>query len=264
MANEIKLFAGPSTNTLTPAAWASLTTLLANGFQSGLASSEQANTLFRQLSTVAAGIGQFISGQGFDALDNGDINAFATAFSSAMRKAALPSGIILMSGAGTAPAGAVKLNGAVISITTTTQSLVDAVYCGDGNNTTAEFFYKCTNPASPSATRSTAGTYFVLEDTRGRFPRSWTDGGSIDAGRSLWAMQAASNLAHSHAMLASSAQGGAKAITDAVANGVMGASGASSNYQVAPGGQPASDLVASSGSANARPDNFPCLFSITL
>ena len=255
MANEIKLFAGPSTNTLTPAAWAALTSLLSDGFSSGLASSQQVNTLFRQLSTVAAGVGQFISDQGFDALDNGNINDFATAFSNALRKAALPSGIILMSGAGTAPAGSVKLNGAVVSITPTTQSMVNAVYCGDANNATAEFFYKCTNPASPSATRSTAGTYFVLEDTRGRFPRSWTDGGSIDVGRSLWAMQAAVAGSFTLAADANGGEGGSgtnRGATKLTLNSILVVDNGSGfgTVTVTP--------------TDTRPVNFPCLFSITL
>lgn len=261
--NEFKLFAGPATNTLTPAAWAAQTTLLASGFSAGIASSQQANTLFRQMSTVMAGIGQFISDQGMDALDNGNLSVFSSTFLAAVKRAALPAGIILMSGAGTAPAGTLKLNGAVIPVDSTSQALVTAVYCGDANNATAEFFYRCTNPASPTTTRSPVGGYFVLEDTRGRFPRSWVDGGAIDAGRSLYAMQASANLAHSHFLLASSAQGGGKAITDGTANGLLGASGATSNYQTAPGGQPSSNLVDNSGGTEARPSNFPALFSIT-
>lgn len=248
MANEFKLFAGPSTNTLTPTAWAALTTLLANGFQSGLASSQQANTLFRQVSTVAAGIGQFMSNQGVDALDNGNINDFADALAAAIRRASLPSGIILMSGAGTAPAGAVKLNGSVIPIDSTSASLVAAVYCGDANNATAEFFYKCTNPASPSATRSTAGTYFVLEDTRGRFPRSWTDGGAIDVGRSLWSYQADDNKPHTHDQLG---------LASTTGSGTGGAG-------VFMGTSSVGVLTGSSGTTESRPFNFPCLFSITL
>lgn len=246
MASEFKLFAGPSTNTLTPTAWAALTTLLANGFQSGLANSQQANTLFRQVSTVAAGIGQFISDQGFDALDNGDIEDFAAAFSSALRKAALPSGIILMSGAGAAPAGAVKLNGAVISITPTTQSLVNAVYCGDGNNATASFFYKCTDAGNPTTSRSTVGTFFVLEDTRGRFPRSWVDGGAIDVGRSLWAYQAQGIQSHNHTVPYGVAEGDD--------------TGTATNGQTTQG----YFNTTFTGDTETRPVNFPCLFSITL
>lgn len=246
MANEIKLFAGPSTNTLTPAAWAALTSLLSNGFSSGLASSQQANTLFRQLSTVAAGVGQFISDQGFDALDNGNINDFATAFSNALRRAALPAGLILMTGAGTAPAGTVKLNGTVIPINATSQNLVDAVYCGDAGNATASFFYKCTDSANPTTSRSTAGTFFVLEDTRGRFPRSWVDGGSIDSGRSLWAYQTQDIQSHFHTVPVGYGEGDD---TWTVTNGWN--SGTTLNTNAAGGGE-------------TRPVNFPALFVITL
>lgn len=246
MANEFKLFAGPSANTLTPAAWAALTTLLANGFSSGLASSQQANTLFRQVSTVAAGIGQFMSNQGVDALDNGSVTDFATAFTAALRKAALPSGTILMSGAGTAPTGTVKLNGAVIAINTTTQSLVDAVYCGDANNATASFFYKCTDAGNPTTSRSTAGTFFVLEDTRGRFPRSWTDGSAIDSGRSLWAYQAQDVQSHNHTVPYGGSEG------DDI--------GTATNGQTTQG----YFNTTFTGGTETRPVNFPCLFSIVL
>ena len=259
MANEIKLFAGPSTNTLTPAAWAALTSLLSNGFSSGLASSQQANTLFRQLSTVAAGVGQFISDQGFDALDNGNINDFATAFSNALRRAALPAGLILMTGAGAAPAGTMKLNGTVIPINSTSQNLVDAVYCGDANNATASFFYKCTDSANPTTSRSTAGTFFVLEDTRGRFPRAWVDGGSIDVGRSLWAMQddAIRNIVGYFAAVQTAT------VTNGVFEPFAGQNGSDS------GGEfrnyirfDASRVVPTA--ADNRPYNFPALFVITL
>lgn len=247
MANEIKLFAGPSTNTLTPAAWAALTTLLANGFGSGLASSQQVNTLFRQLSTVAAGVGQFISDQGFNALDNGNINDFATAFTNALRRAALPAGLILMTGAGAAPAGTMKLNGTVIPINATSQNLVNAVYCGDANNATASFFYKCTDSANPTTSRSTAGTFFVLEDTRGRFPRSWSDGASLDSGRSLWAYQTQAIQDHQHLVRWGGAEGDD---TNTCTNG----NGNQGQFWTEGG----------SLGPETRPVNFPALFVITL
>lgn len=197
MANEFKLFAGPSTNTLSPAAWASLTSLLANGFGSGLANSQQANTLFRQLSTVAAGVGKFIDDQGFSALDNGDIGAFATAFASALSKAALPPGALIDFGVTGSIPGFIAADGSVPLISSV-PDLASRIYCGDANNATAEWGYKCTNPASPSASRSTAGTYIVLLDARGRFRRSLANGGSLDGGRSLWAYQTHMFQNHQH------------------------------------------------------------------
>jgi len=50
-------------------------------------------------------------------------------------------------------------------------------------------------------------------------------------------------LAHTHSVLASSANGGTKALTDPVSNGLMGAAGDASNYQAAPGGQPLTPIT---------------------
>lgn len=77
MANQFKVFAaGAGANALTPAEYAALTTLLANGFQSGVANSTWFNTVFRQTSFIAAVIGQIVDDYTTDALDNGDVTAF--------------------------------------------------------------------------------------------------------------------------------------------------------------------------------------------
>lgn len=68
---------------LTPAAWAATPTRQA-GFQVGIADPAQANTAWRQPSSMAAAIGSFIAAQGYDAFDNGDINALRSAFASAV------------------------------------------------------------------------------------------------------------------------------------------------------------------------------------
>jgi hypothetical protein len=76
MANsDFRIFAGSgSANTLTAAEYAALTTLLANGFQGGTASSQQFNTLFRQCSAVASMIAGFAAqGSGNDSVDDGTI-----------------------------------------------------------------------------------------------------------------------------------------------------------------------------------------------
>lgn len=69
----LALGTGAGANTLTPTAWAALTTLLANGFQSGVANSQQFNTAFRQTTTMAAAIGQLIADQGVNAMDDGSV-----------------------------------------------------------------------------------------------------------------------------------------------------------------------------------------------
>lgn len=56
------------------------------------------------------------------------------------------------------------LQGQVILIATYSE-LVDACYVGDGNNATAATFYKTSDAGG--TTRDTAGSYFVLPDTRG-------------------------------------------------------------------------------------------------
>jgi hypothetical protein len=48
-------------------------------------------------------------------------------------------------------------------------ALVAACYVGDGNNGTADAFYKADDAAG--TIRNTAGTYFILPDTRGSFLR---------------------------------------------------------------------------------------------
>lgn len=87
--NQFLPFAvGAGANTLTPTAYAALTTLLAGGFQAGVAPSAQFNTALRQATTAAAGLAQFIANQGFNANDDGSAANFAAALSSAMGVAA--------------------------------------------------------------------------------------------------------------------------------------------------------------------------------
>ena len=71
-------------NVLTPAAWAATPARQA-GFQVGIADPAQANTAWRQPSSMASAIGGFIAQQGYDAFDNGDINALRTAFANAVQ-----------------------------------------------------------------------------------------------------------------------------------------------------------------------------------
>lgn len=91
----------------------------------------------------------------------------------------------------TIPAGLnlMKANGAAVSVAIYAQ-LAEAIYCGDANNATADWGYRCTDAANPSTTRATAGAFIVLPDARGRSGRGWADGSSLDSGRSLWAYQA--------------------------------------------------------------------------
>lgn len=79
---------GAGANTLTPAQWAVLGPLLAQGFQSGVALSIQVNTLFRQLSTVMSGLAQFTAdNQAQDVLDDGVPANFEQKFRAALQGA---------------------------------------------------------------------------------------------------------------------------------------------------------------------------------
>lgn len=90
--------------------------------------------------------------------------------------------------ASTPPAGAFAEDGSVILVATYPE-FVAVTYCGDGNNATADFHYRCTDDADPTNTRDIAGAFFVLCDARGEFERGWDNGRGLDVGRSLWKKQ---------------------------------------------------------------------------
>ncbi|MDK2769925.1 MAG: hypothetical protein KYX69_19680 [Sphingomonas sp.] len=97
----------------------------------------------------------------------------------------------------TAPTGWLKANMAAVD-RSIYADLDTAIYCGDANNATAEWGYRCTNPANPTGTRSTTGGYIVVPEGRSEFVRGWDDGRGIDTGRSLWSMQAQALQSHTH------------------------------------------------------------------
>lgn len=90
--NQFLPFAvGAGANTLTPTAYAALTSLLSSGFAAGVANSAQFNTALRQATTAAAGLGQFIANQGGSANDDGSATNFAAALASALLSVAAAS-----------------------------------------------------------------------------------------------------------------------------------------------------------------------------
>lgn len=96
-----------------------------------------------------------------------------------------------------APDNWIKANGAAVPVASYA-ALAVVIYCGDANNATAAWGYRCTSAATPTTTRSTTGAYIVLPDERGEYSRGWDDGRGIDAGRSLWSWQAGQVLSHTH------------------------------------------------------------------
>jgi len=83
--NQFLPFAvGAGANTLTPTAYAALTSLLSSGFVAGVAPSAQFNTALRQATTAAAGLAQFIAKQGPNVNDDGSATNFAASLSTAL------------------------------------------------------------------------------------------------------------------------------------------------------------------------------------
>ena len=82
--NDFKPFAtGSGANVMSQADYQALSALL-TGFQSGKAASAQVNKAIRQATTIAALVGQFIANANVDALDNGDVDALVTKFTTAL------------------------------------------------------------------------------------------------------------------------------------------------------------------------------------
>lgn len=94
------------------------------------------------------------------------------------------------------PTGWLKANGAAVNLSVYTRLI--NVYCGDANNPTAAWGYRCTNPANPTGSRSVSGGYIVLPDGRGEFMRGFDDGRGADAGRNFWAWQDHMFQTHRH------------------------------------------------------------------
>lgn len=74
----LPLATGGSANVIDQATFAALSSLLANGFQSGVANSAQINKVFRQSSFVASAVAKIIADNNVNALDDGDVAGFKT------------------------------------------------------------------------------------------------------------------------------------------------------------------------------------------
>ena len=93
--NQFKAIAtGGGANVLAPSAYAALTTLLANGYQSGVANSAQINTTLRQSSFVATAIAQAIADMtGAAVNDDGVIANFENQFLAMLQQSPYQSGV---------------------------------------------------------------------------------------------------------------------------------------------------------------------------
>ena len=104
--NQFLPFATASgANTLTPADYAALTTVVGQGFQPGLAKSQQANTVWRQATFVAAAVAQLIANDGNNANDDGNLSGFVTNLTTAIKNIFVPSGTRMVFAQAAAPTG---------------------------------------------------------------------------------------------------------------------------------------------------------------
>jgi hypothetical protein len=111
--------------------------------------------------------------------------------------AGAPTGAIMGFDLAAPPIGWIVGNGSAIN--RHTYGDLDAVkYCGDAQNATATAWYRCTDPANPSTTRSVTGDYIVTLDLRGVFVRFLDGGRGLDSGRVLGTQQADMVGPHNH------------------------------------------------------------------
>ena len=150
------------------------------GFQTGIASSEQLNKVWRQASIISTALAQFICDhQANDVLDNGEIPTLVTQLESAIQSFLGGNSTLVLPGttvlwcAPVVPDGYLELAGQAISRTTYSAlfTLFGTTYgAGDGSTT------------------------FNLPDLRGEFVRGWDHGRGIDTGRTLGSFQKATSV----------------------------------------------------------------------
>lgn len=242
--NQFKAFAtGGGANTLSPSAYAALTTLIGSGFQSGLASSQQMNTVLRQTSFMAAAIAQLIANAGMNANDDGDLTTLAANLATMFQSLGSPTGQIIILGASSPPTGFLECNGAAISRSTYSAlfgAVSTAFGVGDGSTT------------------------FNIPDFRGYFPRGWDHGRGIDSGRTFGSAQSDAYGSHNHPI---SDPNHSHSTDLTLTGGYVG--GGAHSWQA--GGQLATSgtsseatgiTVSSSGGTETRPKNLAILFGI--
>lgn len=130
--NDFLPFAvGSSANVLSQSAYAALTSILQNGFQSGIANSQQLNKVWRQSSIIAAMIAQFIvDNSGQTAIDDGTTATLEANLLTAVRNAAKQSVVLTDTGSANAYAAA---NTPVLTALPTSSGFVQRVSIANAN-----------------------------------------------------------------------------------------------------------------------------------
>ena len=147
--------------------------------------------------------------------------------------------IVLHMGSGL-PSGTLAADGSAISYATYSE-LGAVIYCGNGNNATADWGYRTNSSSNPSNNRSTSGTYIVLPDAEDLFPRA------LGSGRSLWDYQDEEVGSHDHGVWTLSTRSNGSPGSNTILLRGNASSGTASTYPIS---APDND-----GSEN-RPANF--------
>lgn len=122
--------------------------------------------------------------------DHTNLTQLAAAVQALASAAAMPVGSVFLVPATVAPTGSVKLNGAELSRTTYAALWAYAQASGnieasDANWTTN----RTTNGTNGKFSPGNGSTTFRIPDVRGDFPRFWSDGSTVDSGRSIGGAQ---------------------------------------------------------------------------
>lgn len=114
--------------------------------------------------------------------------AIQAQIAAAIAASVAPAGAVMGFDLDSPPSGWIAGDGSAI-LRASYPRLDSAKYVGDSLNGTATAWYRCTNPSSPSTSRSTTGNYLVTRDLRGVFTRFLDSGRGIDPSRVLGSLQ---------------------------------------------------------------------------
>lgn len=167
------------------------------GHQPGTARPDFANKQMRQVTSMAVGLAQFLAdNQGTNVDDTLLGAALSAMIANAIRSVSLmPAGSIIWLPTNVAPAGTLKINGALLVRATYARLWAFAQASGALSGSDALWLsgaeYGRFSPGNGSTT-------FRMPDLRGYSLKSWDDARGIDGGRAIGTSQLDQNLSHAH------------------------------------------------------------------
>jgi microcystin-dependent protein len=167
------------------------------GNQPGVARPEFVNKALKQINAIAVGLAQFIAdNQGSAVEDTLSGAALSTMILNAIKSAtAMPAGSIIWVPGTVAPAGTVKINGALLP--RDTYARLWAYVQTSGNLAVSDAAWLTDfGKFSPGD----GATNFRMPRVNGYAFRAWDDGAGVDSGRGIGTVQADQNLSHTHAV----------------------------------------------------------------